>query len=608
MFKKLKEFRNKRPVLTMIAGYTFFWLLLCVVFTMALGNRELNIGTYRIKASLEKRFRDTTEILKERVTARDFSYENDKGLLQYTMQALLSDVSLEMEGDVEGLGYCWIYDWEKAKPMVWFSEVIENELSTEQNDLVFLIRHPDDVYYRKEVLSCPKSYFTDVINETFKVKKNERTQWSGGSSLNCWRIQLLEGYRKGNEFRPGKVVVTYLIQDKEDERRYEAANYKIIDCAHGVVPEGFEEMEFRVFESGKTVPETIFFPQDTDNWKELSLEDIKAVPNDDLYAEGIGEFFSQSETEAKTVSTGYSVFAQRSTKTFSVFNTDMCITYIDDIPAANSKHIRLFMFYSLKDCLQVYRRDFFKSMLWYYLGFALFFALLAWYNYRRFYSLQGKNRFHKSLINSMAHDLKSPLMVMQGFSENLKENVHSEKKEYYSEEIFNNVQYLNGLIDKNLSFSKKNDFESADEDNVYLSDLVDRTVARYKEKMDEKNLKVRMKGDSFLKGDPDILGLILDNLISNAIKYTLDGEVIDVVGKNRSFSVGNKAILHYKKNLQHLLDPLEMGEESRTAGAGTGLGLSIANGIVQERGCHMKLSYNKKTKYFVCKVILSRWF
>ena len=194
------------------------------------------------------------------------------------------------------------------------------------------------------------------------------------------------------------MVVTYLIQDKEDERRYEAATYKIIDCAHGVVPEGFEEMEFRVYESGKTVPETILFPQDTDNWKELSLEDIKAVPNDDLYAEGIGEFFSQSETEAKTVSTGYSVFAQRSTKTFSVFNTDMCITYIDDIPAANGKHIRLFMFYSLKDCLQVYRRDFFKSMLWYYLGFALFFALLAWYNYRRFYSLQGKNRFHRRAV------------------------------------------------------------------------------------------------------------------------------------------------------------------------------------------------------------------
>ena len=100
---------------------------------------------------------------------------------------------------------------------------------------------------------------------------------------------------------------------------------------------------------------------------------------------------------------------------------------------------------------------------------------------------------------------------------------------------------------------------------------------------------------------------ILYNLISNAIKYSFEGETIEVFGAIRYFTIKNKAELHYNKNLKHLLDPLEMGDESRTAGSGTGLGLSIANGIAQECGWRLKLSYDRKNKIFTCKVILRKW-
>ena len=36
--------------------------------------------------------------------------------------------------------------------------------------------------------------------------------------------------------------------------------------------------------------------------------------------------------------------------------------------------------------------------------------------------------------------------LMQGFGENLKENVHTEKREYYADQILENVAYLNGLV------------------------------------------------------------------------------------------------------------------------------------------------------------------
>ena len=131
-----------------------------------------------------------------------------------------------------------------------------------------------------------------------------------------------------------------------------------------------------------------------------------------------------------------------------------------------------------------------------YFGAFIFFAILVIYAYRRFYSLQGKNRFHKSLINSMAHDLKTPLMVVQGFSENLMENVHTEKRDYYAENILENINYLNSLIDKNLDFSKKKDFDTAEEETVYLSGLLNNTLSRYRKKLEEKKLTITRIGDT----------------------------------------------------------------------------------------------------------------
>ena len=109
-----------------------------------------------------------------------------------------------------------------------------------------------------------------------------------------------------------------------------------------------------------------------------------------------------------------------------------------------------------------------------------------------------------------------------------------------------------------------------------------------------------------MKGDPEILALVTDNLINNAIKYSPEDTQIEVLGKFRYFLVKNKAELSYAKNIQNLLAPLEMADDARTAGKGTGLGLSIANGIIQERGGRIKLSYNKRSKTFTCKVIVRK--
>ena len=296
-------------------------------------------------------------------------------------------------------------------------------------------------------------------------------------------------------------------------------------------------------------------------------------------------------------------------KPFAYFSGDLYVNYYNSFKNAyTGEQIRMYISCILPGALRWTAQVFLLKMIWLYLGILLFFAFLGWWNYRRIYSIRGKNQFYRSLVNSMAHDLKSPLMVMQGYCENLKENVHSEKKEYYADQVLTNIQYLNGLIEKNLYYSKQRENAENEGSNepIFLSELVKASVERNRKLLMEKNTPVLFSGETILAGDVETWSLVVDNLIANAAKYSYEDGKIEITGTGYGFSVINRAELSYGKNLQNLLDPLEMGDESRTAGKGTGLGLSIANGIVRGYGGRIKLSYDKMSKEFICQVRLKR--
>ncbi len=298
-------------------------------------------------------------------------------------------------------------------------------------------------------------------------------------------------------------------------------------------------------------------------------------------------------------------------KPFSFFHGDLYVNYYNIVRNTyTGERMQIIVSCVVPGALAGEAKAFFLSMIWLYLVSFLFFAWLARINYKRFYSAQAKNNFYKSLVNSMAHDLKTPLMVMQGYCENLKENVRSEKKDYYADQVLNNIQYLNTLMDKNLYHSRKREAleqgSFAETTPIYLSQLVTDAVERNRDRLQEKNIAVFFSGETSMMGDRETLSLVVENLIGNAVKYSPENESIEIIGTEYAFIVSNIATLTYGKDLQQLLVPLEMGDESRTAGQGTGLGLSIANGIMQGYGGRLKLSYDKETKRFTCMVKIGR--
>ncbi|MCR5205210.1 MAG: HAMP domain-containing histidine kinase [Lachnospiraceae bacterium] len=635
MLRRFSNFKNRKPVFFMVLGYVLLWVICCAFHTELIGKRKFEDYNDEYTKKVEARIHSTLGDLQQKMLSPDFNLSDEKTYVEFSYYKLLAELSNFTEGKVFAEGKLVAYDTNGINSY----QVIPDE----NVKLSFTADAQDKVFYHAvkksggwEYYYCPMKYFEKIIKETYAIKGRSGNRWNplNLTFVECWDISLIEAYVKGDEFRPVKVKAYYTGYNEGPGGTFIDSDEKIIDCSDIEIPEGFEPMNLSDYEQEEFYCPNITIPGDERSWNNISFAEMfslgsqkyneefldifefysdridQNIPFSTYYLESTCQEYRLGGAKYKELS-DYSYSNKRGTTgipiPFTFLNGDVLLAMKTNLSASNGERINMYFVCYIEDCLKEYRSEFFKSMMLIYIGMFVFFAILVIYGYKRFYSLQGKNRFHKSLINSMAHDLKSPLMVVQGFSENLKENVHTEKREYYAEQILENITYLNSLIDKNLDFSKKKDFDSAGEDTVYLSGILNNTLMRYRKKLDEKKLTVTRIGDTSMKGDPDILGLVTDNLINNAIKYTMENEQIEVIGKYRYFIIRNKAELNYSKNLQNLLAPLEMADDSRTAGKGTGLGLSIANGIIQERGGKIKLSYDKKTKMFTCKVIVRKF-
>jgi signal transduction histidine kinase len=93
--------------------------------------------------------------------------------------------------------------------------------------------------------------------------------------------------------------------------------------------------------------------------------------------------------------------------------------------------------------------------------------------------------------------------------------------------------------------------------------------------------------------DPDIIALVVANLINNAIKYTQPGGEIMISLKQTSaglaeFSVKDSGIGIAKEDLAAIFSGFYRTEQGRKSASGTGLGLKISRDFVEAHGSSLK--------------------
>ena len=229
--------------------------------------------------------------------------------------------------------------------------------------------------------------------------------------------------------------------------------------------------------------------------------------------------------------------------------------------------------------------------------------LWARFTYVRLKARYELEDYQRSLTNAMAHDLKSPLMILSGMAENLKENVHTEKREYYAEEMLKNIADMNRMIEQSLGFSKLSQTERlGKKTEVDMRAQTDALRRKYKELAEAHGQRISVTGEGQMHGNEAMLRQMVDNLLQNAILHGEEDGQIEINIGNGTYQIRNTYMGSLTtEDAKKLLNPY-VKEENRKRTGGHGLGLSIVNEIVKlHRG---KLELNVEDAVFEVSVRL----
>ena len=185
--------------------------------------------------------------------------------------------------------------------------------------------------------------------------------------------------------------------------------------------------------------------------------------------------------------------------------------------------------------------------------------------------------YRRKMVDAMAHDLKTPMAAISAYSENLSNNIATDKKEYYAGKIQEKVTQMNKMVNDILEFSKsENQSAVVAKADVDLCSVISRIISDNEHAITERSLKVNFEGKNVVvKTDEKLFEQAISNLINNAVLYSKEGTEIVVTCDAGNITITNisEDKLDDIKNLKQAFSKGNLARGSK----GTGLGLAIAD-------------------------------
>ena len=226
------------------------------------------------------------------------------------------------------------------------------------------------------------------------------------------------------------------------------------------------------------------------------------------------------------------------------------------------------------------------------------------------------DRMKTELVSMVAHELRSPLTSISGFSELLLDpTVNREQSEEYATIILKESNRLSDLINKFLDISKiEADKSQAKKVPMQIRDVIDKVLDINLHQAEKKGIVVSVKVSPNLPlviGDVDMLEQVALNLFANAVKYSPENTAIEIRLKEREndvliefedngYGISEKAQQRLFEKFYRVTDNEKVREIT-----GTGLGLALVKEIVEIHGgnitVHSKLGEGSTFSFTIPK-------
>ncbi|MCX8128854.1 MAG: HAMP domain-containing histidine kinase [Clostridia bacterium] len=204
----------------------------------------------------------------------------------------------------------------------------------------------------------------------------------------------------------------------------------------------------------------------------------------------------------------------------------------------------------------------------------------------------------REMVSAITHDLRTPLAIIQGHIEALQDGMkeNRDKLDAYLNTIEQNAKRAKNLIDEmNLLVEIDSMDFTLSPSPLDLVQFMKNRVQEYEVLAEQKDIRIvkrisdNRKENSMTAVDPSRLSQVLDNIMSNSLRYTPKGGTIsvnlEILETEAHFRICDTGAGFSEKDLSNLFKKFYKGDASRSVVKGhCGLGLYISKSIIQKHG------------------------
>ncbi len=221
-------------------------------------------------------------------------------------------------------------------------------------------------------------------------------------------------------------------------------------------------------------------------------------------------------------------------------------------------------------------------------------------------------RKERDMMDILGHELRTPLgtarnaLVMIDTMET-SGNIDQEKYEKYFRIAIRNIKREKDLLETILQSARlENNRIQINLEKVAIADVIEDTMTAFKDQAEEKGLKLtsEVKDNAYVHVDRTAIQQIVDNLVSNAVKYTYEGFVKVIVSSEgedhirvsvedsgeglRDEDIAKLGKKFFRANT-HLDSEGKIGDRKIVRPGGTGIGLYVIKGLLKEFGSELEV-------------------
>lgn len=195
--------------------------------------------------------------------------------------------------------------------------------------------------------------------------------------------------------------------------------------------------------------------------------------------------------------------------------------------------------------------------------------------------VQKLESLRKDFVSNFTHEIKTPLGIINGFSELVEIETDDKKRNEYIEIIQNETKRINELVLAMLDLSKlESQSISLKLEELDLLEIVDNGLESMMYLFEKKHIQVSTYLDSAcIKADKFKMEMVISNFISNALRYTEENKEVIIRLDEHEFSIENEGGHIPEDQIDKIWLTFHKVDKARNE-QGTGLGLAICRAIL----------------------------